>query len=191
MLLKLKISSIALLAITFLFLINSLLEKTSTVSLHVEPTEQYQLKRSHPIEKFGNQTIYLEGKMEVKDFNFWQRSLVAQGGNPDIIQYFFLIVYLSVIILTVFRFDEKRFFAKDLSNKITLLANSIFVYLWIDLFRYDYLNGLVKELTGNNFVLSSQNRNFIALILSVALLQIIAKLFKRAHHLQIENDLTV
>ena len=189
MLLKYKIITSILLAITLVFLVKDLFSTNSLVFLHVRPTAQH-LQNNIPLEKYGNQSIYLEGKMETRDLNFWQALLVPQEGSANIIQYLFIILYLTSILVQLFKFNLQRLFANEVSNKIKLLGYGFLAYGIIDIFRSDYLNTVVKKLTNNNFELN-QKSDSIFIISAMSLLLIIGKLFERGREIQLENDLTV
>lgn len=189
---RLQFISILLLLLLSVGMVKNIISNHRSAWLKVQPTGQY-LQKNNPVAKYGQNNIYLEGKMELSGLNFWQCALIPTEGNPDIIQWLFLISYLLIIIYNIFRFDEKRFFAKELSNTITILANGILLYLFITFLQSQHLNNMVEHITNKDFELSNPAPNLtsLALLFSMALLKIIARLFKRSHQLQLENDLTV
>lgn len=185
--LKFRITLLTLLLLYFF--VNSLFNIPEEVYFNVSATNNYQLKNI-PIKKYQHAYVLPQGKMVMNNLNKFQRWVAPEINGNDVLQLFFIIIYLSIIAIWLYKLNIEKPFIKDISEAIKLLGYGILIFSFIIYIRDSYFSRLILVESIHEFSFKPTNSWLYGLGISTICVWL-SNAYKKANELQKEQNLTV
>jgi hypothetical protein len=184
-----KFRVLLLLIVLIYFFISSFFNVPKEVFFNVTASNNYQLKNI-PIKNYQNAYVLPQGKMTINNLTKFQRWIAPEISGNDVVQLFFIIVYLLIIAIWLFKLNIEKPFLADISKAIKLLGYGIIALSFIIYIRDGYFSKLISSYSTNEFSLPHNNSLIYSLAISLVC-NWLSKAYKKANKLEKENALTI
>lgn len=186
---QMKFRIILLLLLLVYFFVSGIFNVPQQVFFNVSATANYQQKNI-PLKNYQQAYVLPQGKMAMTNLSRFERWLAPEMNGNDSLQLFFVIAYLLIIALWLFKLNIDKPFLADISRALKLLGYGILIFSFIFYIRDLYFSKLIAAHSENEFSLHYTNTWLYGLT-SSAIFIWLSKAYKKANELQNEQDLTV